>query len=130
MCVDAAEDIKLNVKENTAFQMMLSESFNCTLCLIKNKLACQLDLFKFSRLAETAKFRNKGFKAKRIRNAMTLHKSEKGVVQSITRKIRSILETRETEWNKKQKEILSTQIKMKLELHEKKNDYTKKLLQT
>ena len=47
-------------------------------------------------------------------NFMTLFKSKKGEVQNIIRKITNILNTREKQWNEKQKELSAIRIKEKM----------------
>ena len=61
---------------------------------------------------------------------MTLYKASKGEVDQVARKLRKVLESREKEWNAKQKELQIERIQQKLFLSLKRKDYNKKLLQT
>ena len=90
------------------------------------------DPSKVSRLSEVARFRNRKFFAKfiRMRNDMTLFKSKKGEVQNIIRKIANILNTREKQWNEKQKELSAIRIKEKMQKAVRQKDYVRKLLET
>ena len=96
--------------------------------LATNNLVTERDLSKFSRLSEVAKFCNHKFKANGIRNDMTLYKSNKGEVYQVVRKLQKVLESREKEWNAKQKELQIARIEQKLSLSINKKDYNKKLL--
>ena len=57
-----------------------------------NNLSTERDFYKFSHLSEVTKFRNSRFQAKDKRNDMTLYKSKTGLVQSITKQIKNVLQ--------------------------------------
>ena len=60
--------------------------------LSTKNLSTERDFSKFSHLSEVRKFRNYRFQAKGIRNDMTLYKSKTGLVQSITKQIKNVLQ--------------------------------------
>ena len=93
-----------------------------------NNLVTERDLSKFIRLSEVAKFRNHQFKAKGIQKDITLYKASKGEVDQEARKLWRVLESREKEWNAKQKELQIERIQQKLSLSLKRKEYNKKLL--
>ena len=95
-----------------------------------NNLDTERDFLKFSRLSEVARFRNRKCSAKGIRNDMTLFKSKKGEVQNVIRKVANVLNTREKQWNEKQKELSTILIKEKMEKAVRQRDYVRKLLET
>ena len=112
MCIDAAEGLKLQCGREYGFssdEARATQLHKLTESQLQglptNNLVTERDLSKFSRLAEVAKFRNKNFKAKGIRNDMTLYQSNKGEVQNLARKIRKVLQQREIEWNDNQKTL-------------------------
>ena len=95
-----------------------------------NNLDTERDFSEFSRLSEVARFRNRKFSAKGIRNDMILFKSKKGEVQNIIRKDANVLNTREKQWNEKQKELSTIRIKEKIQKAVRQKDYVRKLLET
>ena len=68
---------------------------------------------KLSPLSEVAKFRNSKLKVKVIANDMILYQSGKGNVTNLAKKIRKVLEQRESSWNADQKNLLLKRIKSK-----------------
>ena len=88
------------------------------------------DFSKFSRLSEVARFRNRKFSAKGIQNDMTLFKFKKGEVQNIVRKVANVLNTREKQWNEKQKELSAICVKERTQKAVRQKDYVRKLLET
>ena len=136
MCIDAAEGLKLQCGREYGFssdEARATQLHKLTESQLQglptNNLVTETDLSKFSRLAEVAKLRNKNFKAKGIRNDMTLYQSNKGEVQNLARKIRKVLQQREIEWNDNQKTLQKARIEQKLALAGKRKDYGMKLLQ-
>ena len=88
MCTDAADGIKLQCGREYGFSdpdikprateldKLSAEDFYLRIKLLPtNNLDTERDLSKFSRLPGVARLRNKGFKAKGIRNDMTLYQS-------------------------------------------------------
>ena len=61
---------------------------------------------------------------------MILFKSKKGEVQNIIRKDANVLNTREKQWNEKQKELSTIRIKEKIQKAVRQKDYVRKLLET
>ena len=61
---------------------------------------------------------------------MTLFKSQKGEVQNIIRKVVNVLNTREKQWNEKQKELYAIRIKEKIQKAVRQKGYVRKLLET
>ena len=93
-----------------------------------NNLVTERDFSKFDRLARTAKSRNHKFKAKDLRNNMTLIKSNNLKIDRLSRKLSAILSTNENLWVGEQKEKLKQRIIAKIEKGNKMKDNTKKLL--
>ena len=127
MCKDAAVGIKLQCGREYVFlceDARATELHKLTEGQLKglptNNLITERDLSKFSQLAEVAKYRNYQFKAKGIRNDMTLYKSNKGEVLSVARKLRKVLDSHEKEWNAKQKALQVARIEQKMSLSTKK----------
>ena len=123
-----------NVAENRDFLTVSHhEQHNCTNSLhmsSTNNLDTLRDFSKFSRLSEVARFRNGKFSAKGIQNDMTLFKSKKGGVQNIIRKATNVLNTREKQWNEKQKELSAIHIREKMQKTVRQKDCARKLLET
>ena len=61
---------------------------------------------------------------------MTLLFSKKGEVQNMIRKVANDLNTREKQWNEKQKELSAIRIKEKMQKTVRQKDYVRKLLET
>ena len=61
---------------------------------------------------------------------MIFFKSKKGEVQNIIRKDANVLNTREKQWNEKQKELSTIRIKEKIQKAVRQKDYVRKLLET
>ena len=76
------------------------------------------------------RFCNRKFSAKGIQNNITLFKSKKGEVQNIIRKVANVLNTREKQWNEKQKELSAIHIKEKMQKAVRQKDYVRKLFET
>ena len=79
-----------------------------------NNINNEKDLAKFSHLAVVAKFRNKQFIGKGIRNDIVLFQSSQLVVDSITKKINKVLNNREKNWNVDQKTLQKERILRKI----------------
>ena len=105
MCVDAAYTVNLQCGREYRFaddsqllratqldKLTEDELFG----LPTNNLSTERDFSKFSHLSEVAKFKNYKFQAKGIRNYMILYKSKTGLVQSLTKQVKTVLQARET----------------------------------
>ena len=137
MCTDAALDIKLQCRREYGFSdddVRATKLHKLNERQLKgiptNNLVAERDLSKFSPLSQVVKFCNYQFKAKVIQNDMTLYKANKVKVDQLPRKLRKVLESKEKEWNAKQKELQIERMQQKLSLSLKRKDYNKKLLQT
>ena len=138
MCADAAEGIKLQCDREYRFSD--SESLRATQLnkltaneftgLPTNNLDTKCDFSKFSRLSEVARFGNRKFSAKGIQNDMTLFKFKKGEAQNIVRKVANVSNTREKQWNEKQKELSAICVKERTQKAVRQKDYVRKLLET
>ena len=94
-----------------------------------NNLISERHFSKLDRLAKVAKSRNHQFKAKSIRNNMTLIKFNQGKVDCLSRRLSQILTAHENLWEGTQKEKLNQRIIAKVEKVNKIEDVTKQLLE-
>ena len=104
MCTDAALGIKLQCRReygSSDYDVRATKLHKLNEGQLKglpaNNLVSERDLSKFSTLSQVANFRNYQFKAKGIRNDMTLYKANKVKVDQLARKLRKVLESREKE---------------------------------
>ena len=72
------------------------------------------DLAKFDREAWVARYRNRKFTAKNIRNNMMLYKSKKNVIRlnNLSKKISSMFASREVVWNDQQHVKLKERVEL------------------
>ena len=140
MCVDAAHGIKMQCGREYGFDDDADEVNPRATELYKlnenelkdmptNNINAERDLAKFSHLAVVAKFRNKNFTAKGIRNDIVLLQSSQSTVDSLTTKIHKVLTDREHYWSIEQKQLQKLRIERKVNEAKKDQDYTTKLLQ-
>ena len=111
MCDAVAEGLRLQRGREYGFYnedftpraAIISEMQDIDLELIpSNNLICERNLSKFSNLAEkSAKCSNRHFKAKCIRNDITLYKVEQ--LKKVSNSLKTILDRSEYEWYKEQK---------------------------
>ena len=94
-----------------------------------NDINTERDLAKFSHLTVLAKFRNKKFTAKVIRNDIVLFQSFQSVVDSTTKKTNKVLNDRQKNWNVDQKTLQKERIQQKINEHSKEGEYITKPLQ-
>ena len=96
-----------------------------------DNVSAERNLAHFGRLSVVAKCRNKKFQAKGIRNDMTLYSNSNSlpIPDKHVMKIFKVLNYREDNWNKDQREIKTKRIIEKLEQAKRNNQYTNKLLQ-
>ena len=92
-------------------------------------IIAERDFGKFGHLAVVAKFRNKNFTTKGIRNDIVLLQSNQSHVHSITLKVSKALSSRESRWSATQKELQRKRIERKVNEAQNQHDYTTKLLQ-
>ena len=79
-----------------------------------NNLICERNLSKFSNLAErSAKCSNRCFKAKCIRDDITLYKAEQ--MKKVSLNLKTILDQCEYEWYKEQKKVKTLHLETLLE---------------
>ena len=99
--------------------------------LSTNNLDAERHLTVMGRRAPLAKFRNKKFVAKGIRNDCTLYKSEtfSSAPSNGLNAVVKVLNNMEAEWFGEQKELLKLKIKEKIEKGRKQSMYTDKILQ-
>ena len=108
--------------ENEIVQELLKHMFTDTAEGIKLQRGQE---YRFS-----DRFCNRKFSAKGIQNNITLFKSKKGEVNNIIRKVANVLNTREKQWNEKQKELSAIHIKEKMQKAVRQKDYVRKLFET
>lgn len=96
-----------------------------------DNVSAERNLAHFGRLSVVAKCRNKKFQTKGIRNDMTLYSNSNSlpIPDKHVMKIFKVLNYREDNWNKDQREIKTKRIIEKLEQAKRNNQYTNKLLQ-
>ena len=92
-----------------------------------NNLICERNLSTFSNLADrSAKCSNRHFKAKCIRDDITLYKANQ--MEKISNSLKTILDQREYDWNKEQKKVKISHLQKLLEDGRKRNDYADRVL--
>ena len=98
--------------------------------LATNNIPTEKIFLVFDRKAVAAKSRNHKFKAKSIRNDMTLYQSSvSNIPDQKVSAILKILNAREKEWDSKQRELHENKIIEKLKKANNQSIYTTKLLQ-
>ena len=92
-----------------------------------NNLICDRNLLKFSTIAEkSARCSNRHFKAKCIRDDITLYKAVQ--IQKVSNSLKTILDQREYDWYKEQKKIQTSHLEKLLEEGRKINNYADRVL--
>ena len=136
MCDAVAEGLRLQRGREYGFYnedftpraAIISEIQDMDLELIpSNNLICERNLSKFSNLAErSAKCSNRHFKAKCIRDDITLYKVEQ--MKKVSNSLKTILDQCEYEWYKEQKKVHTSHLEKLLEEGRKRNDYADRVL--
>ncbi len=83
---------------------------------------------KFNNLATVAKFRNKQFKAKGVRNDTVLYQTGKVQAGNVDKQVNRLLHACEASSTKHQQELQKARIADKIKKRQRQLDYTKKLL--
>ena len=96
---------------------------------VVHNLLCERRLGTFGQRSVVAKFRNRTFTAKGIRDDLVLVASGQACVEEATRRIYKILKLKETNWTSEQQELRRQRIQKKIAEAENHSNFTKKLLQ-
>ena len=139
MCKDASETMILQCGREYGFGDKQNESLRATqlfklssdelTTLPTNNIPSEREFSIFDRKAIGAKCRNNRFKAKSIRNDMTLYKSStfsNATSKNLKLKMK-ILNSNEEKWNKEQKQLSKNKIMEKLKKKENQSKYKKSI---